>query len=275
MNNLLRIFYAILILTTISCGTQKIVTEQVPKVNEVNKFLDTYNANKFDYKTLQIKYNGKFSDGNQKISFGGSIKINKDSAIWINITSFGFEVARLFLTPDSVKFINRFQSLYYSGGYGYLAKKANMSVDFNTLQSIITNEIFPYPQNNNANFPLNYLLLKDSNSVYLQSHSDDIIKSALKPGSGQQKPIVEKLLFGVEEGTLQKVEIKDYPTMRFAEINYSDFKDINTSKFPYTIDVITKKQKAKIDVNLKFSKIETGKKLKMPFTIPSKYNPMK
>jgi hypothetical protein len=101
--------------------------------------------NEFEYKNLTLKFSAELTVAEEKEEFSGIIRMQKDTAIWISLRSYNIEGARLLITKDSVKFINRLEKTYYTGGFDFIKERFQMDMDYNMLQSIITNTFFFYP----------------------------------------------------------------------------------------------------------------------------------
>jgi hypothetical protein len=102
--------------------------------------------NQFEYKNMTLKFSAKMFFGEEKQEFSGIIRLQKDKAIWISLRSYNIEGARVLITEDSVKFLNRLEKTFYTGDFEFLRSRFDMDMDYNMLQSIITNAFFFYPQ---------------------------------------------------------------------------------------------------------------------------------
>ena len=92
---------------------------------------------------MKIQYEDKY------MAVGGSVtvKMRKDSVIWLSVKKLGFEVARALITPDSIIIIDRLAREYYLEDIGYIQKSYNIPASMNTLQSILLgNPVFFDPQ---------------------------------------------------------------------------------------------------------------------------------
>ena len=78
------------------------------------------------------------ADG-QRESFKASVRMARDSAIWMSISRFGVEVARIMLEPDTVLFVSKIpgNKFYYAGNYDALGEWADTPLAFEDLQSIL------------------------------------------------------------------------------------------------------------------------------------------
>ena len=62
------------------------------------------------FKSLNVEY----SEDKGKTSLKGQLRIQSDSLIWLTFSpALGIEAARVLLTNDSVKFINRLNKTYF------------------------------------------------------------------------------------------------------------------------------------------------------------------
>ena len=66
----------------------------------------------------------------------------KDKQIIVMLSKLNIPVGRLWLTPDSVKFINYLEKNYFLDDYSYLSSMLDMDLDFETIHAIVSNNIF-------------------------------------------------------------------------------------------------------------------------------------
>ena len=97
----------------------------------------------------------------------------KDSIIYINISKFGIEGARLVLTPDSVKFLNHLSSNYYVGNYALLEQWTGFKTDFYLLQSLLVGE--ELPENTKSLIQTNYKNFTSIDSLPFFQQADFVI----------------------------------------------------------------------------------------------------
>jgi hypothetical protein len=62
-----------------------------------------------------------------------------DSVIWISVSpGLGIEAVRLYITPDSVFFMNRINNEYATTTFSFFNTRYQVDLDFNMLQSLLT-----------------------------------------------------------------------------------------------------------------------------------------
>ncbi|WP_461630762.1 DUF4292 domain-containing protein [Labilibaculum euxinus] len=230
-----------------------------------------------NYKSIYVKrFSASFSvDGISK-SFKGSIKIEKDSVIWIDITaSVGIPVARLLITPDSVKMIDRIKKTYFIDNFEFLSDKLNMDLDFYSFQSILTNSIFRVDN-------------EEKEKAFIRSFDGKIIDNKYVFISDKARKIDRKLkkdkLEKLNRFNYQRVDIdpslmritdilvKEFDAARDITIKYRDFTVFESRKFPQRLAFEVKDPKHLLSCNIKFNKVTFSEDLRFSFTIPDKYD---
>jgi hypothetical protein len=108
------------------------------------KFSDTSLARtiidfkKIYYKTFQCKAKMHVETEDKKQSFTANFRMLHGEKIWVSISApLVGEVARVIISPDSVKVTDKFNKKYYLYSYNDIQKIINIQVDFLTLQELI------------------------------------------------------------------------------------------------------------------------------------------
>ncbi len=73
--------------------------------------------------------------GNQKAQM--HLRLKKDSLIWISITN-KVEAARILISPDSIKFMDRLNKKFYSNSIDSMGAMFSFNLDFDLIQNILT-----------------------------------------------------------------------------------------------------------------------------------------
>ena len=97
--NKICIFFVLFFIT--SCGVKKNVLKELESIN-INDVVSQINSNKINSNWLYVKGKIKMISNNDKVTLGVSMKIRRDSLIWLSISApiIG-EINRIMLTPDS------------------------------------------------------------------------------------------------------------------------------------------------------------------------------
>ncbi|WP_421921064.1 DUF4292 domain-containing protein [Marinifilum sp.] len=229
------------------------------------------------YETLFIKkFSANYSVDGVKKSFKGAIKIQKDSLIWITITApiGGLEVARLMISQDSVKMINRMKKTYFVDDYDFFRDHLNVDLNFESLQAIITNSVFQATNNDKEKSFIRGFNGRIVDNMYVftseKSRKVDrkLRKDKLRKLSrfGYQRIQIDPALMRITD-----VLVKDFDDSRDVNVKYRDFKMFEDRKFPQRLSFEVADPKHLLYCSVKFNKIAFDEKLKFSFKISSKY----
>lgn len=141
--NIIIIFLLLLVL--VSCKAARFINGGKGETIRPHRLYRHLEANRFDFENVNLKFSANVDFGESSQSFGGNIKIKRDSIIWISLRSFNVEGLRVVITKDSVKYINRLDNTYYLGEFSFLQERFAIDVDYNALEAILTNNFFFYP----------------------------------------------------------------------------------------------------------------------------------
>lgn len=246
--------------TTTSEGGQvgsKKVLEIVQQVQALESMMPHYVSFKAD---ADIFTKGKHT------SVKASIRMVKDSAIWISITSFKYEAVRILATPDSLKYLSRTDKKFYVGDYSFIQNKMGVEFGFQEIQALLMGHSF------GLNAAESISKRNDKNHYVLSTLSKKEAKNVAK-GKEWQTDDVEVLFtnwINPENFKTEKVNLKDINSQNNASIQYLSFENISNFLLlsSFKMNIIAK---TPADVEVKMNKISVEGPLKFPFNISSKY----
>ena len=139
MNSRFKLILALILLIVLSsCKLQQKAKKKDLKVNRTEYLLQQLDMNKFQFEHLTLKAGVQLYQDGKKTPFKANIRIRKDSLIWVSITpALGIEVARVMITRDSIKVMNRIDRNYFIGDYKYINEGFNVELEFRTIQAIL------------------------------------------------------------------------------------------------------------------------------------------
>lgn len=221
--------------------------------------IETYSAGRLNIKIV---------DNNDELNLRGSVRIKKDSAIMVSVNAFaGIEAARLLLTRDSVKILDRINNRYFLGDYNDSRKFFPVKADFDIIQSIFLGsslrifDEFDILERSGTR----YMFDRD---VLTVSYTGDIL-----PDKG--------LFFGEDmlrikldpRFLMKDLELYSTGNEIYTRLSFNSFTDAGGNYFPDDIDFHFISHNLPLHANLKFSRIEIDRELNFPFSIPSRYRP--
>ena len=219
----------------------------------------TYSAGRMNLKIIE-------DDG--ELNLRGSVRINKDSAIMVSINAFaGIEAARLLLTRDSVKILDRINNRYFLGNYTDSQRFFPYKMDFDIIQSIFFGTSIRIFDEFNLldRSGTRYLFDKEVMTVRYQG---EIFPHANNP-SGQ-----DMLQINFDNSFFMRdIELFSTGNDIYTRLTYNSFSNTDGFYFPDDIDLHFISHNLPLHANMKFSRIETDQELSFPFSIPSRYKP--
>lgn len=251
-NNLLKYIFLVLIIVASACKKQPATTTQPVTVIPKKESVDVNNL-KFDYFSTRAKIN--LEDKDNKIAGKVTIRIRRDSLIWMSVTpGLGIEAMRAKITKDSVYIINYLEKTYKVYDFNYVNNLLNMELNYDVLQSLIVGNL-PFGQKDTDE------LEKDSTGILLKQNTgvfsiDNVIES--------------------KNRKVKKIKITDKPSKSVFHIEYTDFQPLDAELFPFTSNINLQYRKGQIFNNAKILinhiKAEiSNNELTFPFAIPAKY----
>jgi len=218
----------------------------------------------FDY--LSGKFDIEYFDGTKKTDLRGQLRIKYDSLTWLSFSpALGIEAARVLLSNDSVKFVNRLNKTYFVGEYQLIDSLLNTTIDYSILQSmIIGNDITQYDVNK-------YKASIDGGFYRITIQERRKIKKVLKSGELDSKVLVQNIWLDPDNFRIKQVDIKELgDDTKKLDVYYDKYIQIGDDLFPSKININIVSQKS-IDIKVNFIKMEINEPLRFPFKIPAKY----
>lgn len=248
----LSLVLAVLILAY-SCASKKsAVKKDNSGITAKGKdLLSTYELNNLNFITFSGRAKAKVQYGEESQNVTLNVRMERDKAIWISVTALlGIEVARVIITPDSVKIMNRLQSEYVAKPFSYIYKYTNPGVSFKMLQDILIGNISTE--------------LLRTDQLQIATSDDDVQVIGVKEGltfhygvNKSNRPFAFNLM---ELGKSNKLDVQ-----------YSDFAVIDGHNFPQRFTLNIEGSGVKVSSDMLYNKSEFNNTVELPFSIPSRY----
>jgi len=264
----IKFFLGIILLTLIlfSCKTTRTIIKEPIKEYGADYLFEQLKKNELKFNFFSAKFSIVYINDKNKVSFRGQIRIKKDSLIWISFSpALGIEVARLMITDDSVRFINRINDTYFIGDYDFVNDFLETNIDFDIIQSFITGNDFTYYENGKFRASI------DSKEYRLSTAARSKLKKYVKESEENPKVFIQTIWLNPENFKISQVHIKEIKKENIKlEAIYDDFIFIDQQLFPSNINFhVLAENNIKLSVD--YSKIIINKPLRFPFKIPRKF----
>lgn len=225
------------------------------------------NELKFDW--FSAKFNLDLVIDKKKSSFTGLIRMKKDSTIWITFSpALGIEMARLVITNDSVKFINRINKTYYTGDFKNVQTLLDANVDFDIFQSILLGNDLTFYEN--GKFRASF----DNNEYHLVTAGRQKLKKYVKNVEDAERIYIQNIFLDPQSFKITQMKTKEVKKEnKKLDAFYSNFILVGQQLFPHhiTYDLLADKP---VQVELEYSRIEIDTPQEFPFKISSNYTRM-
>jgi len=248
MNKKIVFFTMIIAVVFMACKTtNKIVKSEVVKVNALSDRIVQIQQSQPQFTTANVsKMSMALNLNNRDLNVAATIKIRKDSALHISIQPFmGIEMFKMELSPDSMRVFDKMNRRYYVVDYGYFSQRFGVEVDFYSLQSLISGQLFCIGQRN---------LLPDSCTL------SELDNGKLSIGFQTQSIVQTSQI--LLNNTIQQVLLKGKNNNYQMQTSYDDFALLDKVNFPQKISMLITNHKSKVTCDFAVQKVEFNSKLK-------------
>ncbi len=202
-----------------------------------------------DFESLSNRAKIVWTQSGSTKNLKANIRIRKDSVIWISVTAtFGFEVLRLVMTPDSVKLLDKINKKYYLKPISYVGDITGTPLNYHIFQSIFVGRLI-----NDNDKEMSSLI--STNEFTLKSEDSTLLIHTL----------IDKETFLINRVTLLDIRYKRQLVMDYSE--YDNFDDKLFSTFRQLIISGEANANATIDI----SKVKFNQQLRYPFKANANY----
>lgn len=251
-----------------SCKNQKKIT-----LNNGKCILDFKNArtlttnlkaNELKFTWLKAKLNAEAMIDSSSNSFTVSLRMKKDSVIWMSLSRLGIEGARVLITKDSVKFTNTLQNKYFKGDYAYISKLLNTELDFEMLQSLLVgNSVAFYDDDEKIKPGVN-------DCQYTLGTVRKFKMRRVERGKELREP-AQSIFLVPDNFKIARILFYEFNPDRSFDAHFGDFTSTESGQlFPQKLNYTIKAQK-NVTIDLNYTKVTLNEEQSFPFKIPDNY----
>jgi len=277
MNSVKLTYLLLLILLGGFYNSCKIQENKVKvKINHRStKFLvNELTQKEFQFNTLSGKASISFNRGNKKTAFKAHLRVRRDSAIWMSITPLlGIEMARVLITKDTVKFMNRNDSEYFIGDFDYINKLFGADLDYQMLEALLVGNSLEFERNEKVRSSID----RKKHTYYLSTEKKRKVRKEIKKDRSKIKEQTQVLWIDPLTYKINELMLSSPESKQSLYSVFSEYKELNTSNeqlFPYSLYFKLESTTPSV-IEVSYTKLSTGKILSFPFKIPEKYEQIK
>jgi hypothetical protein len=231
----------------ISCKSKRISSNDLANAN-AKVLLQEMIDNEQDFTFLKVNGNIKAELKDQKIGGQFSMRLQKDTLMWISLRVAFIEAYRVIISPDSFVVMDRLKKTYYGDNIQNLAKMLGTEPEFKLLQNTIIGNISHLNE-------LGLRIVADENTIVYIAEQDSFTIS-MTPHAVLKRPQALQVEQENREGRLNVV--------------YEVYQEDETGTYPLkTILLLENAEFKGLEIN--FSKFNEVEELSFPFKIPSSY----
>ena len=247
-----KLWIIALTLFLFACGSNKDVATTSLEKYSSKSIVKKVNQNHLDYNWFTAKLNGKIKKNGSDTPVTANLRIRKDSVIWLSVSALlGIEVARIKITPDSLKLMSRINKTYWTGGFEDIESVYGIPANYEQLEGVLVGQISLEHQKMRSVVTENkYLLFNKS-----------------KKENPQSKAWIDSR-FLIDKYLLES-ELEQSLT-----IHYLDYEKHAQRWVPLKFNLILANIDQQIETNFTYSKVNINTPKKVNFNIPDNYVPM-
>ncbi len=265
-----RIALIVLIAFTLaitSCRTKRALIKAPLKERGEMFLIEKMNTaeTKFDYFNSRCTITLS-TDRKTKLDLKGQIRIKKDSIIWISLSpAFGIEVARMIVTVDSVRFINRLDKTYFDDDFSFIKTAFSSTIDFDLFQALLTgNDLSWYDDDN-------FKASVDAMEYRLTAAQRNKRKRYLKQ-QDTTKFLVQSIWLDPETFKIRRLHIKEFGDENIRlQAQYDRFQALNGQLYPSSLK-FELSGAVKATIQIECSRMEVNSAVSFPFRIPETFS---
>lgn len=268
----LSLVLCVLLSFNIACKTKDIAKKSTVNIKSPEALLEKLEQNKFEFEWFGAKLSAKTIIEGKKIDVALKLRIRKDSAIWMSVSpALGIEMARVLITKDSVKFINRFEKAYHSGPISYLSYLSPVEMNLFILQSILLGNAARILEKEEGD-TFEFFRASENKGDFLLKKTEKKKPRITTSGKELEAENGNKVWLDPETFKIVKSEINGNKSTKKITTSYSDFKQIGELLFGHKLE-LTVKGDEPVSVTAQFTKVVVNEALKLPYSVPEKYRP--
>lgn len=244
-----KCWFALLLLVSVTaCRVTRDTPVEIRKMRD-REIIRRVTEQELAYTTLTARIKIDYEGDGETTSFKGDLRVYRDSAIWLSIKpALGLEAARILITTDSVKIIDRINKQYLARPIRYIADTYRVPLDFNLMQNVITGGLF-------------YRNHKDIEATIV----DNAYQLVYESDSIRNIVAVDPVNF-----TIRSLSLLDVPGRRSVDIDYLDYRKIDDQWFTHNRKLVVTEQES-YQVSLDFSRVTLNEPVAITFVVGDNY----
>jgi len=220
----------------------------------------------FEFNDLKAKIRTKFkSREKQNLVFGTFIKMKKDSFIHATISVASFPIVVALITPDSLKFINKKDQVYFIGDYSQIKNILKTEISFKEIQNLLIGNPIRLDSTKD-----NYIV-EENNEAFISSLSQKQLDLRKKAKEASSDWLVKYWVNELYKPG--KTMVLNDSAKTSISIIQADYNKVDGQLFPNRTEAEIISPKDSIVLQLNYQRVKINSNVEFDFVIPSHYTP--
>jgi len=217
-----------------------------PNVQALLKQLKT---NEIPFKELAAKLKTKVSSPDLNQSFTTNIRWKKGEKIWLSMSIIGIEGARVLITKDSIKIMDKINNRYVLKPLSYIKQKTLVDLTFSDIENLL----------------LGQLIFTDTLKA---KYADNPTNTAINADGTR---FLTNILFNKTTKNLSSIFVTDKKYAQTIDVTYTNYQPQLGKSFAMDRELKMKSGVQTFNMIAKFQSIEIKQNLEYPFYINPDY----
>lgn len=252
MNLKLSVFLLTFLFIT-SCGSGKMIvgSEIANSSMSPKDIIKTHDDAQSDFSIIAARMHVVYERDTDIQRLTVSLRMEKDKKIWIKASLLGITLAKLYITPASVRYYETISNTYFDGDFSLLSDWLGTEINFEKAQGILLGQSI---------FELD------------NTYKTDVVdnKYRLQPKM-QFHNFIHSLLVNPDNFKIASESLSQPIDNRMFIINYGDYQRIEGGYYPSEIKIVAIQEDKQTKIVVNYKKIDWNVSIRFPFTIPNGY----
>ena len=247
-------FLFIAALGLLSCGTKNVVKSSGGTTDLATaKVISKHYESAPDFNTLAARLKVGYEDNKQAQNVSVSLRIKKDEAIWMSANILGIPLAKVLITPNSVKYYEKISKSYFDGDFRLLSEVVGTELDFQKVQNLLLAQTL-YDLRAEA-----YAMETSQRGYILQPKN-------------QFEMFTRLFLLDPNNYKAQAQQLVNEKANQSAIVTYKSYQEVSGQLFPNNINIVANDNNKTTLIDITYRQIDLNVDVRFPFRIPDGYD---
>lgn len=172
--------------------------------------------------------------------------------IWLSASVLNFPLAKVLITPESVKYYEKIGGTYFDGDFSLLSRLLGTPLDFQKVQNLLIGQTI-YDLRTGG-----YKLTESARGYQLEPSAEDFIQKMFLLDTKNFRTVAQQL--------------SQVGKARSVTVTYPEYQEAGGRVFPKQIKIIANHDRSNTQVDMEFRSLEFDVPVRFPFDIPSGYD---